>query len=158
MRVALVSALSVFSFCLGLASNCAAQANPIVPLALSAQTQNPIDAIRNFPRFIEPFVSRPVQKNLQTPHFFFTPSDPLAANNSCGHLLVYEASSSVDQAIALQIPKAALSNMPVIPALPVCENDLRKQPSRSPSPLPGVIVGRPQSSPNGTNPPAQSKP
>jgi hypothetical protein len=155
MRIALVSALSL---CLGLASNCAAQSNSIVSLAIPAHNQTSIDALKNSSLFIKPIVSAQPWKNVKAPEFFFTPSDKTLANDSCGHLLVYEAPSDTDSAMILQIPKDIPSNMPVIPALPVCESDLRKSPSDSHLLSPSTIPRLGQSSTNSVSPLPKSKP
>jgi hypothetical protein len=152
MRIALVSALSTFSLCLGWASNCAAQANPVVPLALPTQPQNSTDLFKSH------IPAEQLQKDLQTRHVLLTRLDALAADNSCGHLVVYEASPSADQGMALKVPKDSPSNMPIIPALPVCESDLRKPRTSLEVPLPGIVVRPRQFSTNGATPPPQPKP
>jgi hypothetical protein len=152
MRIALVSALSAFSLCLGLASNCAAQANPIVPLAIPTQPQNSMDPFKFH------ITAEHLQKDLQARHVLPMRSAALEANNSCGHLVIYEAAPSADQGMALKVPKDSPSNMPIIPALPVCESDLRKSTTSFEMPLPGIVVHPRQFSTDGGSPRPQPKP
>jgi hypothetical protein len=65
-----------------------------------------------------------VREDPQTPHLILTPQNLPAAEN-CGHLIIFEASPVVDEAMLLRIPTEVDRSMPTIPAVPPCKKDLR---------------------------------
>jgi hypothetical protein len=118
------------------APNSSAQSNPVVILPLPVRagmaTEMPTFSADRPTALLVASVhqhaltrtSDGVLQDLQTPQVILTPQH-LPAAEGCGHLIIFEASPVVDEAMLLRTPREVDRSMPTVPAVPPCKQDLR---------------------------------